>query len=355
VNKNAGSRRRFFIVRHRSYRRFFFIVVLRWVKANFPHIAPWFELRDLPVRVQDWSRYALHAAWLQDPVQRWSTQAYEQAMHLAQQCDQHGIPVVNRVDRLINATKSRGAQLMGHAGVRVPRMALVHRPEEFQETLCGLTLPLFIREDWGHDRRLLRVDTREDLGNISWPMFKRPLAVELVDIRNPTDGLFRKYRYVVAGDVGISHHLHISRDWITRGEDRVLNVQTRREELNYISQDDPNHEMLQRARQALGLDLVAFDYGYTPDGQMIVWEANPFPHFLFSTKVLTYKNPAMHRTMMAIVHLYFATAGLPIPAEVSDGLGLDFAAVNEQFQIVRKTNLMDRLLAWPSSFPKWPA
>jgi hypothetical protein len=244
---------------------------------------------------------------------------------------------------------------MSQAGVRVPRMALVRQPEEFQETLSGLRLPVFIREDWGHDRNLQRIGTREDLQQIAWSSFKRPLAVELVDVRSPADGLYRKYRYVVAGELGISHHLHISRDWITRGEDRLLNAHTRREELKYISHDDPNHITLQRARKALGLDLAAFDYGYTSGGEMIVWEANPFPHFLFSTKSLMYKNPAMHRTMMAILHMYFSIAGLPVPAEVNEGLALDFAEVNRRFQIVRKTNLMDRLLALPKSFPNWPA
>ena len=244
---------------------------------------------------------------------------------------------------------------MGDAGVRVPRMALIREPEEFQATSLGLSLPSFIREDWGHERKMVRIDSRDDVRAVPWEKFNRPLAVELVDVRNPRDGLFRKYRYLAAGDLGISHHLHISRDWVTRGEDRVMNADTRHEELEYITEADPNHEVLQRARRALGLDLVAFDYGYTPDGQMIVWEANPFPHFLFATKRLIYKNPAMHRTMLAIVHLYFSSAGLPIPAEVTEGLTLDFAAVERRFKIVRKTNLIDRLLAFPISFPKWPA
>jgi hypothetical protein len=356
MNMNPiGSKRRFLIVRHRSYRRFFFVVLLRWVKTNLPDLRHWFEVHDLPVRIHDWSRYVLHAAWLQDPVQRWSMETFEQALLLAHQCDQHRIPIVNRVDRLINATKSRGAQLMREAGVRVPGMALVDNPEEFQETLSGLTLPLFIREDWGHDRNLVRVDTRDQVRQIPWSTFKRPLAVEVVDVRSPVDGLFRKYRYVVAGDVGVSHHLHISRDWITRGEERVLSQKTRDEELEYISHTDPNHETLHRARQALGLDLAAFDYGYAPDGQMVVWEANPFAHFLFARKALKYKNPAMHRTMLAILHLYFSAARLPVPNEVVDGLALDFAGIDRRFQIVRKTNLMDRLLALPKSFPNWPA
>jgi hypothetical protein len=345
----------FLIVRHHTHRRFFFDVILRWLKVNFPHLARQFDVRILPARVKNWSPYVLHVPWLQDPVQQWSVPAYDQAQRLADECDRRGIPIVNRVDRLLNATKSRGAELMSQAGVRVPRMARINDLQEFGDTLLGLNLPVFIREDWGHSLHPFRIDNREDLSRVPWSTFERPLAVEIVDASCPNDGLYRKYRYVAADDVGISHHLHVSSEWVTRGECRIVNAETRAQELNYITRPDPNHDLLQRARRALGLDLVAFDYGYTPDGQMIVWEANPFPHFVFATKRLVYKNPAMHRTLMAIVRLYFSTAGLPIPAEIEAGLSLDFAAIERQFKIARRTNLADRLLALPSRIRPWAA
>jgi hypothetical protein len=345
----------FLIVRHHTHRRFFFDIILRWLKANFPHLASHFDARYLPARVKNWSSYALHAPWLQDPVQAWSISAYEQALRLANECDLRGIPIVNRVDRLLNASKSRGAELMSQIGVRVPRMARINNRQEFCDTLLDLNLPLFIREDWGHSGQPFRVDVRDDLSRVPWSTFERPLGVEVVDACDPRDRLYRKYRYVAAGDIGISHHLHVSNEWVTRGECRIMNSETRAEELSYITRPDPNHELLQRARQALGLHLVAFDYGYRPDGQMIVWEANPFPHFVFATKRLVYKNPAMHRTLMAIVRLYFSTAGMPIPAEIEAGLSLDFAEVERQFRIVRRTNLTDRLLALPSRLRRWAA
>jgi hypothetical protein len=341
---------RFLIVRHHHHKRFFFAIILRWVQANFPHLAPYFELRNLPTRVKNGSPYSLHVPWLQDPVQHWSPTAYEQAQHLASECDARGIPIVNRVDHLLNATKSRGAELMTQAGVRVPRMVHIHDPVEFSDTLLGLRLPLFIREDWGHGQQIIRIDSRDGLAEVPWSSFARPLAVEIVDVRDPRDGLYRKYRYVAAGPLGISHHLHVSRDWLTRGDFRVIDAETRAEELNYITHPDPNHELLQAARRALGLDLVAFDYAYTPDGQMIVWEANPFPHFVFATLRIVYKNPAMHRTLLGIVHLYFSAAGLAVPAEIEDALALDFAALVRRLTIVRETNLMDRVLALPSRY-----
>jgi hypothetical protein len=344
--RRRQPRSRVLIVRHRKYQRPFFDVILKWVKANIPELASLFDVRDLPVRVRDWSPYALHVAWLQDPVQEWSPAAYDHANELAAECDARGIPVLNRVDRLLNATKSRGAELMCSTGVATPRMARITNPREFERSLLGLSLPLFIREDWGHSRNVFRVDAPADLPLIPWVTFQRPVAIEIVDVRNPRDGLHRKYRYVATGDIGVSHHVQTSAEWITRGENRVITAESRDEELHYITQPDANHDALQRARRALGLDLVAFDYGYTPEGRMIVWEANPFPTIVFGTRRLIYRNPAIHRTILAIVRLYLVAAGIAVPVIVDDGLALDFPAVAERFTSDFPPTLRERLRSW---------
>ncbi|HUG93332.1 MAG TPA: hypothetical protein VML55_21005 [Planctomycetaceae bacterium] len=72
-------------------------------------------------------------------------------------------------------------------------------------------------------------------------------------------------------------HLHVSADWQTRGTNCVYTEELCQEELAYLGGPDPNHARLQRARQALGLDFVAFDYSYDHEGRLVVWEANPFP------------------------------------------------------------------------------
>lgn len=344
--RRPQTRSRVLIVRHRKYQRRFFDVILKWIAANVPELGPVFDVRDLPMSVRDWSPYALHVPWLQDPVQEWSPETYDQANALAAECDAREIPVLNRVDRLLNATKSRGAELMRRAGVATPRMVLVTDPREFEQSLLGLSLPLFIREDWGHSRNVFRVDVPADVARIPWSMFKRPVAIEVVDVRNPHDGLYRKYRYVAAGELGVSHHVQTSAEWITRGENRVITAESRDEELRYITQPDPNHGALQRARRSLGLDLVAFDYGYTSDGRMIVWEANPFPTIVFGTRRLIYRNPAIHRTLMAIVRLYLVAAGSAVPAIIDDGLALDFAAVAERFTSDFPLTLRERLRSW---------
>jgi len=310
----------FLVVRHPKMKRHFYDVILKWVEANYPAFSGFFDVQDLPLKTNDWSKYVLHVPWLQDPVQQWSPATYRYCCRLAGRCDELKIPIINRVDHLVNTTKLIGSRIMSSAGLNVPKMAVVKNAQEFRDTLLGLKLPLFVREDWGHTSQICRAATREDAQAIPIEKFKRPVAIEFVDVRDPRDGLYRKYRYIAAGNQGIAHHIQMSAEWITRGENRVFTDATREEELAFISRPDPHHELFQTARQALGLDFVAFDYGYTQDGQMIVWEANPYPHLTIAKKSLVYRNPAMFRTLRAILKLYLQRSGLHVPEELEQDL-----------------------------------
>jgi len=319
VNRRwRGEAKRFLVVRHAGKSPGFYDVILHWVEEHVPEIRGLFELRLLPCWIFDWSSYALHVPWLQDPVENWSRRAYAQACRLAAACDRRSIPVINRVDRLSNATKFDAASRLSRAGIRTPVMRVIGDHREFRETRCGLALPLFVREDAGHGGPMLRADTERELRAIALERFRRPIAVELVDVRSPEDGLFRKFRYVVAGRVGVPHHMQATQDWITRGDIRFHNETTRSQEEFYFSRPDPYHEVFQRARTCLGLDFVAFDYGFDRRGELIIWDANPYPHFHIPKGRLSYLKPAMHRTLAAVVHLYVERAEMAIPQRLRD-------------------------------------
>ncbi len=206
---------------------------------------------------------------------------------------------------------------MGAAGLHVPKMELITDAGEFHETLLGIPLPLFVREDWGHGAIAWSVASQADARATPLERFKRPVAVQWVDTSG-ADGLFRKYRYFAAGDAGISHHLQCSAHWMTRGHNREVTNLTRTQELAYVEHPDVHHALFQKARLALGLDMVAFDYGLGRDGLPVVWEANPFPFIQFSTGKLTYRNSALHRTMYAILRLYLRSAGLSVDPRIED-------------------------------------
>lgn len=297
--------------------------LLAWLERTAPEVRARFELHLLPWRAPDWSRARLHLPWLQDPVQAWSPRAYARALELDAECVARGIPVINPVGRLANAEKSTGARRMLGAGLRTPRMEPIADPAAFAATGLGLPLPLFVREDAGHGGLMLRADTPEQLRRLPLHVFSRPVAVELVDVRDPRDGLYRKHRYLAAGDAGVALALHASTRWVTRGTRPVFSPERVEEELAYTRAADPHHAAFQRAREALGLDLVAFDYGYDREGRMVVWEANPFPWIDWPRGRRAYRERAYARAFAAIARLYLTRAGLAVPAAIEDALTLD--------------------------------
>jgi hypothetical protein len=312
----ATSLARFLVVRHARKNQRFYDALLHWLETHHPSIRARFELRHLPCSVRDWSQFALHIPWLQDPVQAWSPTAFRQANRLAAECDAHAISIINRVDRLSNAGKARGAKLIATAGIRTARMARINDPNLFRETGNGLQFPFFVREDWRHGGPLYRVDSSLELRNVPLRKFRRPVAVEFIDVQNPRDGLYRKYRYLAAGDVGFALSMHPCRSWFAKGSHTEFNDSLRDEEVAYLNQPDPNQDSFQKARRVLELDFVAFDYSYDRDGRLVVWEANPFPAIQFGTVHRQYRWPAVARAFAAMTRLYLTRAGLAAPPEI---------------------------------------
>ena len=303
---------RFLVLLHPG-KSLFYYELLHWLDLRFPEIRAYFELQLLPGHIRDLSRYCLCVPWFQDPIQQWSPITYQLAKWVGQQCERQGILVINPVERLTNAAKSTGAQLIASAGIRVPKMARIKNWEEFRETRLGLNAPLFVREDWGHGGRMHFAFSDDEVRNIPQEIFARPVAVEIVDVRDRHDGLYRKYRYVVAGDIGVAQGLQISHNWLVKGRRILCNEASTQEELQYMRTPDPNHSLLVAARKALGLDFVAFDYSYDQQGRMVVWEANPYPHLRFPHDRRRHARIGIRRSFAAMVKLYFERAGLRTP------------------------------------------
>jgi hypothetical protein len=312
---------RFLVVRHIYQDPGFYDIVLRWIGGNHPEYLPLFAIHDLPGPIPDYSNYVLHIPWLQDPVQNWSEDAYAAAMQIGSAFEARGVPIVNRVDRLLNATKSVGSRLISQAGLRTPVTKPIATHEEFRDTMMGVPLPLFIREDWGHGGPMVRCETREEAQAADLGQFKRPVAVELIDVRSPKDGLFRKYRYFIAGEIGVRHHMVLADHWVTHGTIRIHSDVARREELAYIDAPEPHHAQFLAASRNLGLEFVAFDYGFDLEGRPVVWEANPYPLIKFGESTTLYRNHAIHRTILAMLTLYLRMGGQKVPGRFQEILG----------------------------------
>lgn len=325
VNRRfAKAERRFLVTRHPAMHPRFYDVILDWLAARVPEVRGRFELGMLPLLDPDLGRFVLHVPWLQDPVQRWSPRAYDQAIRLTARFDRRGVPTVNRVERLLHASKSEGARRMAEAGVRTPRTIPIADPDLFRRTLLGLEPPLLLRDDWEHapadalrTGRVVRCDSAAEARAVDLSRFARPVAMEFVETRDPRDGLFRKYRCVVAGGRSVPHHLLVQEHWFVKGQEQLYSEAIRDEDVAYLSAPDPNHALFRRARESLGLDVVSFDYGYDREGRPVVFEANPYAFFHFLDGRRAYRRPAVERTFAAIVSHYHAVARLPEPPDLA--------------------------------------
>lgn len=304
------------IVRHPTKMTRFYDVVLNWMANHAPECRDHFEVKNLPCDVTDWGKLRLLVPWLQDPVQAWSPDTYDLIEKMADQCESRGIPVINRARNLVNAGKTAAAEIISKSGFRTPRTLRILDMQAFRQDFNGMSVPFFVREDWGHGSAILRANTLDEARALPLESFKRPVVTELVDVRDARDGLFRKYRYFAAGEHGVAQHLQCSEEWITRGAGRVFTDATRDEELAYIARQDPHHARFQAARGALGLDVAAFDYGYDKDGNVVVWEVNPFPYIAFGRTTSTYRNVAIHRSIAAMLASYCSLARLPVPLKL---------------------------------------
>jgi hypothetical protein len=310
---------RFLVVRHSARHPHMYGEFLQWVASEFPDCRSRYELRLLPCRLSAAGPYVLHIPWLQDPVQAWSPPGYRQACRLSDDCDRLGIPIINRVECLASAAKLEGSLRMRRAGLRTARMVLIDDEQAFRRTLGGLALPLLIRENCGHGGRIQRITCPADLATVDLRSYCQPVAVEFIETRSPRDGLYRRYRYFLAGEIGLSTSLHITRHWEARGACRVNDETCEREDFDFVSRPNPHAALFRQARRELGLDFVAFDYAYDPQGDLVVWEANPFPCIRFPKHPhhRRYLAPIVERAYASMLHLHLTHAGLPIPGRLT--------------------------------------
>lgn len=304
-----------------------FDIVPRWLQANFAPYADDLRIVEVPHDIDDWSGVRLMVPWLLDPVQLWSPEVYEHVLRLQRECDGRGIPVINRVDRLPLAGKFQGAQALARCGLRTPRMHRVQDLPAFLRDFGGLGFPLLLRENWGHQGLMLRIETAQDLRTADLRRIRNPVAIEIVDVRSPQDGLHRLYRYLACGPMGISLHLQRSTGWVTRGRNADRSAAAVEEEARYIGAADPNHARFQAARRELGLQVLAFDYAYDLQGQVVVWEVNPYTRIRFppaggaDLAVAAHQSAAAHRAVAALVICYRVSAGLPVRRDLLRLLG----------------------------------
>lgn len=310
------------LVRHPQKGPWFYRQFLDWLGANFPQVRQRFELALLGQGdAIDPSRYRLLVPWLQDPVQAWSMKAYAQACSLTARFEVLGLPVVNKPATLANSAKSTMLETTRALGIKAARNFPIGCVADLHRAAGELGYPFIVRPDQGHGLKGLRIERRGDIDGISeraLTAIGKPVAIEFIDTVS-ADGLFRKFRYLAAGDTGVSVHLIASRHWEVRGDSKVMTEALASEEQDFISRHNRDAPPFDALRRALEFDFAAFDYAYDPGGNLVVWEANPYPSIVFGreSEALRYRSVAVHRSFAAMTALYLSRAGLDVPSELA--------------------------------------
>ena len=154
----------------------------------------------------------------------------------------------------------------------------VYRAAEF---LRCRHFPVFLRRDSDH------------LGNVSGLLYTRAelartvaekvlrgfrlrdlIVVEYCDTIDIA-GVFRKYSAFIVGNTILPHTVTHNRDWITKSHGRLIDADTVREELDYLS-TDPHADWLRETFALARINYGRIDYGLL-NGCPQVWEINTNP------------------------------------------------------------------------------
>ena len=195
--------------------------------------------------------------------------------------------VINRPEAVLRTSREEVANVLsGIPGLLVPRVLRFRGGDPDAAvaavTGAGLAFPLIVRRTATHRGRTMVLVEDEDQFRSAVSPNLEYLAIEFVDYRS-ADGLYRKYRIWSFGGRQVFRHLAITDQWIvhvTPGNefmiDRpdLIDEEVRLMERPEGAFPDQVHAIIAEIGERLGLDYFGVDFGFHPDGRMVLFEAN---------------------------------------------------------------------------------
>jgi len=241
---------------------------------------------------------------------------------IAEQARNWHTPLLNAPQYIAQLTRNGACvQLHGAPGIDMPLSVRVPRGQLQQLTTGELTLtdvlpdgafPIIARpvgSHAGHD-----LDKIDDAAKLTTYLAATPVEEfyisRFVDYRS-ADGLFRKYRIILIDGAPYVCHMAISSHWMIHYLNAGMadSAEKRAEEARFMAAFE--QEFAVRHAQAfasvtklLNLDYVGLDCAETPDGQLLVFEADSdmIVHDMDPVDMYPYKQPAMQK----IFHAFYA-------------------------------------------------
>ena len=228
-------------------------------------------------------------------------------------------PVLNQPDRLQQLSRDRAASLLASApGVCMPPTLRVDR-----QVLAGIAsgqaaissvlgegaFPIIVRPLGSHAGKGLEKigDAAELAGYLAQTDEPAFYVSYFIDYRND-DGQFRKYRLVLIEGRAYVCHVGISEHWMIHYLNAgMAESAAKRDEEAAIMRDFDDtfalrhKDALALIQERLGLDYVGLDCAETPDGALLVFEADTamVVHDIDPVDLFPYKQPQMHKIFAA--------------------------------------------------------
>jgi hypothetical protein len=199
-----------------------------------------------------------------------------------------GVPgkIVNPPDAVLRSARDHVARrLAGTEGLIVPSVVRLRggKPDVAVRALAkaGIEPPVIVRQTGTHGGRIVGCFDAVEAALGALEPSREYLATQFVDFRSP-DGLFRKYRVFFIGEQIILRHRLVSDDWNVHARARKEYMSIRpeliAEEQALFEGGDPFptkvRRVLEAVRDRLPLDYFGMDFGVTPSGQVVLFEAN---------------------------------------------------------------------------------
>jgi len=200
-------------------------------------------------------------------------------------------------------------------GVVMPRTATMPRSLMSGATLSGFGFPVLVRTPGFHGgRHFSRVEKAADLaGTVAELPGDNLMAIEFLDCRG-ADGKVRKYRVMMIDGQLYPLHLAISSDWKVHyfSAEMAERADHRAEDAEFL-EDMPGvlgsraMSALAQIQNVLGLQYGGIDFGLSPGGDLLLFEANatmvvnpPEPDEKWA-----YRRPAVERIFAAVRRMLY--------------------------------------------------
>ena len=236
-----------------------------------------------------------------------------------------GAPVLNRPAAVLRTRRDAVGRLNAIPGVTAPQTELLPRSAIAADALRarGFSFPLLLRSPGFHmGEHFVLVADERDLANVLATLPGDEIyVIAYLDASRP-DGSVRKYRALFIDGAVYPVHLAISNSWKIHyfSADMRNNDANRAEELAYLT--DMAASLGARAIGALRgiaslleLEYGGIDFGIGPDGNVLVFEANPVMAVYFpdEDERFAYRRSAIVRIVEAVRAMFSRRARIHTP------------------------------------------